>query len=297
MLANNDSLVLAGKPVAQAILDEVRSRILEIKGRPPCVVFIRVGNDPASVSYVKQKQEKAAWVGIKSILKVFELDSINEDLLLQEIQQLNQDTSVDGILVQAPLPPSMDFVKIASAIKPEKDVDGFGVINCGRLQQNLPCIVPCTPAGIIEMLRFYRISTSGKHVVIVNRSMIVGKPLAALLLKHSPQGNATVTICHSQTEDLRAITKIADVLVLACGKPAFFDRSFVKQGAIIIDVGISRIPADNERGYVLQGDADHQDLNGYVAGYTPVPGGVGPMTVAMLMKNTLDCYYLCHPKS
>ena len=137
----------------------------------------------------------------------------------------------------------------------------------------------------------------GKHVVIVNRSMIVGKPLTALLLKNIPQGNATVTICHSKTENLRAITRTADILVLACGKPAFFDRSFVKEGAVVIDVGISRIPASNGRGYILQGDADSQSLKDYVAGYTPVPGGVGPMTVAMLMKNTLDCYNLCHPHS
>ena len=294
MSANNDTQILSGKPVAQAVLEQVRSRVLTIKGRPPCVVFIRVGNDPASVSYVKQKQEKAAWVGIKSILEVFDETEIDEATLLDKIRKLNEDPFVDGILVQAPLPESMDFVKIASAIKPEKDVDGFGVVNCGCLRQNLPCIVPCTPAGIIELLKFYRISTVGKHVVIVNRSMIVGKPLAALLLKNAPEGNATVTICHSKTKDLRAVTREADILVLACGKPAFFDRSFVKNGAVVIDVGISRVPFKNEHGYVLQGDADVQSLKGYVAGYTPVPGGVGPMTVAMLMKNTLDCYNLCH---
>ena len=238
MSASNDSQILSGKPVAQAILEQVRSQVLALKGRPPCVVFIRVGNDPASVSYVKQKQEKATWVGIKSILKVFDANGIDEAGLLQEIQKLNQDSSVDGILVQAPLPNSMDFAKIASAIQPEKDVDGFGVINCGRLQQNLPCIVPCTPAGIIELLKFYHISTVGKHVVIVNRSMIVGQPLATLLLKNTPQGNATVTICHSKTEYLQAVTREADILILACGKPAFFDRSFVKEGAVVIDVGI-----------------------------------------------------------
>lgn len=285
---------MSGKPVAQAILEQVRLQVSAVKGRPPCVVFIRVGNDPASVSYVKQKQEKAAGVGIKSILKVFDVDKIDETTLLREIQQLNEDVTVDGILVQAPLPASMNFVKIASAIKPEKDVDGFGIVNCGRLQQDLPCITPCTPAGIIEILKFYHISPVGKHVVIVNRSMIVGKPLATLLLKNIPQGNATVTVCHSKTENLQAITRTADILVLACGKPAFFGRSFVKEGAVVIDVGISRVPAMNERGYVLQGDADHRSLEGHVAGYTPVPGGVGPMTVAMLMKNTLDCYNLCH---
>jgi len=286
--------VLSGNVVAEGILQSIKEEVSHIKGRPPCVVFIRVGNDGASVSYVRQKSDKAAFVGIKSVLKVFDGVTATEAQILEEVDRLNQDEEVDGILVQAPLPRSMDFTKIVDSIKPEKDVDGFGSINCGRLQQNQSCLIPCTPAGIIEILKYYNIETSGKHVVIVNRSMIVGKPLSSLLLKYGPFGDATVTICHSHSANLSQITKLADVLVLACGKPHFFDRNFVKNGAVVIDVGITRVPADNERGYVLQGDAAVEDLRSHVSAITPVPGGVGPMTVAMLMKNTLQAYYLCH---
>ena len=190
----------------------------------------------------------------------------------------------------------MDFVKIVGRIDPRKDVDGFGAINCGYLQQNQRGLVPCTPAGIIEILKYYKIPVKGKHVVIVNRSLIVGKPLAALFLKNDSYGNATVTVCHSCSENLEKITQQADILVLACGRPHFFNRNFVKKGAVVIDVGITRVPANNERGYILQGDADIESLNNYISAITPVPGGVGPMTVAMLMKNTLDCYKLCHQR-
>lgn len=286
--------VLSGNVVAEGILQSIKEEVSHIKGRSPCVVFIRVGNDGASVSYVRQKSDKAAFVGIKSVLKVFDGVTATEAQILEEVDRLNQDEEVDGILVQAPLPRSMDFTKIVDSIKPEKDVDGFGSINCGRLQQNQSCLIPCTPAGIIEILKYYNIETSGKHVVIVNRSMIVGKPLSSLLLKYGPFGDATVTICHSHSANLSQITKLADILVLACGKPHFFDRNFVKNGAVVIDVGITRVPADNERGYVLQGDAAVEDLRSHVSAITPVPGGVGPMTVAMLMKNTLQAYYLCH---
>lgn len=286
--------LLSGEVVAQSILQRVKDEVATIQGRPPCVVFIRVGNDGASVSYVNKKAQKAEFVGIKSIVKLFEEAITTEDELIQEIDRLNKDDSVDGILVQAPLPKSMDFVKIVGRIDPKKDVDGFGAINCGYLQQNQNGIVPCTPAGIIEILKYYKIPVKGKHVVIVNRSLIVGKPLAALFLKNDAYGNATVTICHSCSENLAKITQQADILVLACGRPHFFSRNFVKKGAIVIDVGISRVTANNERGYVLQGDADIDSLREYVSAITPVPGGVGPMTVAMLMKNTLDCYKLCH---
>lgn len=286
--------LLSGEVVAQSILQRVKDEVATIQGRPPCVVFIRVGNDGASVSYVNKKAQKAEFVGIKSIVKLFDEATTTEDDLIQEIDRLNKDDSVDGVLVQAPLPKSMDFVKIVGRIDPKKDVDGFGAINCGYLQQNQNGIVPCTPAGIIEILKYYKIPVKGKHVVIVNRSLIVGKPLAALFLKNNAYGNATVTICHSCSENLAKITQQADILVLACGRPHFFSRDFVKKGAIVIDVGISRVTANNERGYVLQGDADIDSLREYVSAITPVPGGVGPMTVAMLMKNTLDCYKLCH---
>ena len=292
MLVN--SKLLSGEIVAQAVLQRVKDEVATIQGRPPCVVFIRVGNDGASVSYVNKKAQKAEFVGIRSIVKLFDEHTTTEDVLIQEIDRLNKDDSVDGILVQAPLPKSMDFVKVVGRIDPKKDVDGFGAINCGYLQQNQNGIVPCTPAGIIEMLKYYNIPVQGKHVVIVNRSLIVGKPLAALFLKNDTCGNATVTVCHSYSENLEKITQQADILVLACGRPHFFNQNFVKKGAVVIDVGITRVSANNERGYVLQGDADIDSLKDHVSAITPVPGGVGPMTVAMLMKNTLDCYKLCH---
>lgn len=292
----NPTKLLSGREVADKILQEVKHEVAQLKGRPPCVAFLRVGNDGASISYVRQKQTKAAFVGIKSILKVFDAATTTETQLLEEINCLNNDETVDGILVQAPVPASMDFVKICNTINPLKDVDGFGATNLGNLLQERPGLIPCTPAGIIELLKYYKLSSEGKQVVIVNRSLIVGKPLGALFLQRSAFGNATVTICHSQSQDLQTITKSADILILACGRPEFFDATYVKKGAIVIDVGITRVSANNERGYCLKGDAFFEKLLPVVSHITPVPGGVGPMTVAMLIKNTLKAYYLCHQK-
>lgn len=286
--------LLSGREVADKLLQEVKTEVAQLKSRPPCVAFLRVGNDSASVSYVQQKEVKAAFTGIKSLLKVFDAETTTETQLLQEIERLNQDNTIDGILVQAPVPHNMDFVKICNTIHPHKDVDGFGITNLGNLLQDRPGLVPCTPAGIIELLKYYQLPTEGKHVVIVNRSLIVGKPLSALFLQRSAFGNATVTICHSLSTNLQAITKSADVLILACGRTEFFDAAYVKEGTIVIDVGIVRVPSSNERGYVLKGDAHFESLLPIASHITPVPGGVGPMTVAMLMKNTLKAYYLCH---
>ena len=288
--------LLSGREVADKILKEVKEEVAQLRDRPPCVAFLRIGNDGASISYVQQKEAKAAFTGIKSFLKVFDAETTTETQLLEEIKRLNQDTTIDGILVQAPLPKSMDFVKICNTIHPYKDVDGFGTANLGSLLQDRPKLVPCTPAGIIELLKYYKLPTEGKHVVIVNRSLIVGKPLSALFLQHSAFGNATVTICHSQSHNLQAVTKSADILILACGRPEFFDATYVKKGAIVIDVGITRVPSANERGYLLKGDAHFEKLLPIASYITPVPGGIGPMTVAMLMKNTLKAYYLCHQK-
>ena len=294
MCARN-TRILFGKPVADAILASVKEEVSALKGRPPSVVFLRVGNDGASVSYVKQKAKCASEVGIRSETRVFD-EETTEERLLAEIIRLNKDPNVDGILVQLPLLKHIHTLNILRAINPKKDVDGFTDINGGHLWQGDGSLIPCTPAGIVELLKYYRITTEGKQVVIVNRSSIVGKPLAALLLRHSEFGNATVTICHSHTQNLSEITRQADILVLACGKPHAFGRDYVKESAVVIDVGISRVPADNERGYVIQGDADAEVLTGYVEAITPVPSGIGPLTVAMLMKNTLQAYYLCqHP--
>ena len=291
MCARN-TRILFGKPVADAILASVRKEVATLKGRPPSVVFLRVGDDGASVSYVKQKAKCASKVGIQSETRVLDAET-TEEQLLAEIIRLNEDPNVDGILVQLPLPKHINTLNILRAVDPKKDVDGFTDVNGGRLWQGDGSLIPCTPAGIVELLKYYRIATEGKQVVIVNRSSIVGKPLAALLLRHSEFGNATVTVCHSYTQNLPEITKQADILVLACGKPHAFGRDYVKEGAVVIDVGISRVPADNERGYMILGDADAEALEGYVSAITPVPGGIGPLTVAMLMKNTLQAYYLC----
>ena len=285
--------ILFGKPVAEQILRSVRERVATLKA-PPSVVFLRVGNDGASVSYVKQKAKCASEVGIRSETRILDVQT-TEEQLLAEIVHLNEDKTVHGILVQLPLPKHINATRVLRAIGAQKDVDGFTDINCGRLWQGDGSLLPCTPAGIIELLKYYHIQTEGKHVVIVNRSSIVGKPLAALLLRHSEFGNATVTLCHSYTQNLSEFTKQADILVLACGKPHQFGRDDVKEGSIVIDVGITRIPADNERGYVIRGDADAEALTGYVDALTPVPGGIGPLTVAMLMKNTLQAYLCQNP--
>ncbi len=291
MCARN-TRILFGKPVADAILASVKEEVSTLKGRPPSVVFLRVGSDGASVSYVKQKAKCASEVGIQGETRVFDAET-TEERLLAEIIRLNEEPNVDGILVQLPLPNHIHTLNILCAVNPRKDVDGFTDVNGGRLWQGDGSLIPCTPAGIIELLKYYHITTEGKQVVIVNRSSIVGKPLAALLLRHSEFGNATVTVCHSYTQNLSDITRQADILVLACGKPHHFGRDYVKEGAVVIDVGISRVPADNKRGYIIRGDADAETLEGYVSAITPVPGGIGPLTVAMLMKNTLQSYYLC----
>jgi methylenetetrahydrofolate dehydrogenase (NADP+)/methenyltetrahydrofolate cyclohydrolase len=285
--------LLQGRVVADVILNETKDKLQRMHfQRSPCVAFLRVGNDGASVSYVAQKEKMARTIGIKSILKVFDPTQITEDQLIGEIKNLNLDTSVDGILVQAPLPKTIDFVSVCNAIAPNKDVDGFGAENLGRLLQEKNGFTPCTPAGIVELLKFYNISPAGKHVVIVNRSLIVGKPLAALLTQHSLWGNATVTLCHSYSENLPQLTQQADILVLACGKPGHFDAHFVKPEAILIDVGITRVSDDSQRGYSLQGDANFEAVLPIVQAITPVPGGVGPLTVALLMRNTLKAFKL-----
>ena len=291
MCARNTQ-ILFGAPVAEAILRSVREAVATLKGRPPSVVFLRVGNDGASVTYVKQKAKKASETGIQSETHVFD-ERTTEEQLLAEIARLNKDPAVDGILVQLPLPNHINPVRILRAIAPQKDVDGFTDVNCGRLWQGNGLLLPCTPSGITELLKYYHITTEGKHAVIVNRSSIVGKPLAALLLRSSDIGNATVTVCHSHTHNLANITQQADILILACGKPHRFGRDYVKEGSVVVDVGITRVPTNNEHGYVVCGDADVETLTGYADALTPVPGGVGPLTVAMLMKNTLQAYYLC----
>lgn len=285
------ALKLEGKPLASAILEEIRQDLAGHPGPPPCVAFVRVGEDPASVYYVGSKQKKAASVGIESRLLTFP-DSISETALLKEIETLNQDTSVHGVLVQAPLPAHMDERTVFNAVAPEKDVDGFSTTNLGRLVQEDPsAFVACTPAGILEMIRRHEIQTDGRHVVVLGRSLIVGKPAALLFMRKAAFANATVTVCHSRTRNLADITRQADILIAAIGRPGFVRADMVREGATVIDVGINRVEApETPKGYRIVGDVDTEAVATRCAAITPVPGGVGLMTVAMLLHNTCKAW-------
>jgi methylenetetrahydrofolate dehydrogenase (NADP+)/methenyltetrahydrofolate cyclohydrolase len=278
------ALLLDGKKVAQSVLEALTQQIkvLDSEGkRKPQLVVIQVGSDPASSVYVRKKKETAEAVGMLS--QIIHLPSdVTQSSLLNQIQQLNDDENVDGILVQLPLPKHIDEMAVLESIRPDKDVDGFHPFNVGRLASGLtPYALPCTPAGVMSILRFYEIPLAGKHAVIVGRSNIVGKPMAQLLLR----ANATVTMCHSQTHDLAHHLKQADLVVLAVGKPQQFTGDFFKAGAVVVDVGINRLDSGK-----LVGDAHFSSVNEVASYITPVPGGVGPMTIATLLENTVALY-------
>jgi methylenetetrahydrofolate dehydrogenase (NADP+)/methenyltetrahydrofolate cyclohydrolase len=283
--------LIDGNAVASDLLEELEKTVEAFENQKPCVAFVRVGEDPASVSYVRKKEKTAAKVGIESRLLVFP-ESISEDQLLKEISQLNDDSSVHGILVQSPLPSHMDERKIFNHVSPDKDVDGFNATNLGLLcQEQKSAFISCTPAGIVELLKRTKVDTTGKHVVVLGRSLIVGKPVGLLLLQKGMPGNATVTYCHSRTPNLPKHTLQADILIAAIGKPHFVDKSMVKEGAIVIDVGINRVSdVTRKSGSRLVGDVDFEKVAPLTSFITPVPGGVGPMTVAMLMKNTVKAF-------
>lgn len=269
--------IIDGKLISSQIKDEVKERVaaLSAKGREVTLAVILVGEDPASQVYVNNKKKACEYCGINS--ESFELpETTSEGELLSLIDKLNKDVDVDGILVQLPLPKEIDEDKVIMAIDPAKDVDGFHISNVGSLCVGRKGLVSCTPAGIIELLKRYNITIEGKECVVIGRSNIVGKPMALLLLRE----NGTVTVCHSRTKNLKDVTKRADILVVAIGKPKFIDASFVKDGAVVIDVGIHR----NEEGK-LCGDVDFDSVKDKTSAITPVPGGVGPMTIAMLMNN------------
>lgn len=290
--------LLDGKKLSQEILGELKEQLSGIEGPRPCVTFIRVGEDPASVYYVNSKQKKAALVGIESRLKTFP-ESISQAELLEEIRALNADDAVHGILVQAPLPGHMDEKTVFNTVAAEKDVDGFSTVNLGRLVQEDPdAFVACTPAGIGEMVRRYNIQTEGKHVVVLGRSLIVGKPAALLFMRKAPFANATVTVCHSRTSNLAEITRQADILIAAIGRAEFVKEDMVKPGAVVIDVGINRVEdPTSAKGYRIAGDVDFKAVSPKCAAISPVPGGVGLMTVALLMKNTVKAWELARDKS
>ena len=274
--------LIDGKKVSADIKDQVAAETAQLQqqtGKVPGLAVVLVGEDPASAVYVRNKNKTCEKMGFRSFSHTLPADTRQEELL-KLIGELNANPEVNGILVQLPLPKHIDEQKILRAIDPAKDVDGFHPVNVGYLTSGAEALAPCTPAGIIEMLDFYQIDIEGKHAVILGRSNIVGKPMASLLLKR----NATVTICHSRTRDLPAMARSADILVAAIGKARFVTEDMVSEGAVVIDVGINRVDGK------LVGDVDFDKVAEKAAFITPVPGGVGPMTIAMLMKNTLQAF-------
>ncbi|MCI5641969.1 MAG: bifunctional methylenetetrahydrofolate dehydrogenase/methenyltetrahydrofolate cyclohydrolase FolD [Chlamydia suis] len=282
-------MLLKGAPAANCILATIKDQIQSHSGAPGLAVVL-VGNNPASEIYVSMKVKRATDLGMVSRSYRKPSDATLSDILAL-IHQLNCDEDIHGILVQLPLPKHLDTQAILSAISPDKDVDGLHPTNVGKLLLGeTDGFVPCTPAGIVELLKYYEISLYGKHVVILGRSNIVGKPLAALLMQKHADTNASVTVLHSQSEHISEITKTADILVSAIGVPLFVTREMISEKTIVIDVGTSRIPAANPKGYSLAGDVDFNNVAPVCQAITPVPGGVGPMTVALLMRNTWESF-------
>jgi len=297
--------ILSGKEIAESIQREVAEEVESLKkdhGINPCLVVVRVGEDPASAVYVGNKVKTSQELGIISEHKHLAAD-VSQEELLRTVKELNERDDVDGILVQLPLPKGLDEKEILETIDAEKDVDGFHPINVGKLSQGQKALVPCTPAGVIEILKRFDIPMRGKHAVVVGRSNIVGKPMAQLLL----QEDATVTICHSRTENIAEITKQADILVAAVGRANFIRAEHIKDGATVIDVGINnfsdkdtasemfdeteiakRLNTIEKRGFTIVGDVNPKDAHAKAGNFTPVPGGVGLLTIAMLMKNTVE---------
>lgn len=282
--------LIDGKATAAEIKKEIAaevSRMVAEGRRRPHLAAILVGNDGGSEAYVASKVRACEECGFQSTLLRFDTD-VTEDELLAAVRRLNEDSSVDGFIVQLPLPKHIDEIKVTEAISPEKDVDGFHPVNVGRMSIGIPSFLPATPAGIMELLRRYGIDTSGKHCVIIGRSNIVGKPMAALMMQKSAPGNCTVTVVHSATRDLAGHTRRADILIAAMGKPGFVKADMVKDGAVVIDVGTTRVPdASRKSGYRICGDVDFENVAPKCAWITPVPGGVGPMTIVSLLQNTL----------
>jgi methylenetetrahydrofolate dehydrogenase (NADP+)/methenyltetrahydrofolate cyclohydrolase len=280
--------LIDGNAIAAALIAELKTTVAALPGRAPCLALVRVGEDPASVSYVRKKEKTAAEIGVTSRI-ILPPITITQRELETLIDDLNADPTVDGILVQSPLPKHLDELAIFRRVAPSKDVDGFHTLNLGKVAQEDPTgFVACTPAGIMELLARSGVDLAGQHVVVLGRSLIVGKPVALLALQKKAGANATVTICHSGTRDLPAITRQADVLIAAIGRAEFVTADMVKPGAVVIDVGINRVADPTKKtGYRLTGDVHFPSVSPLCSRITPVPGGVGPMTVAMLMHNTI----------
>jgi methylenetetrahydrofolate dehydrogenase (NADP+)/methenyltetrahydrofolate cyclohydrolase len=282
--------LINGKEVSEKIQSEIAAEVEELvkagKKRPHLAAVL-VGDDPASQTYVSSKIKACEKVGFKSSLVRYGAD-VSEQVLLQKIEELNNDDDLDGYIVQLPLPRHINEQKVIEAVKPSKDVDGFHPINVGRLVLNLPTYISATPYGIVHLLEHYKIETQGKHCVVIGRSNIVGTPMSILMAKNTPLANCTVTLCHSKTRDLKEHTLQADIIIAAIGRPNFVTADMVKQGAVVIDVGINRIASsETKSGFKLVGDVKFDEVAPKCSYITPVPGGVGPMTIASLLKNTL----------
>jgi methylenetetrahydrofolate dehydrogenase (NADP+)/methenyltetrahydrofolate cyclohydrolase len=286
-------LVLDGKLVSAAVKQDLKAeteKLISAGNRPPHLAAILVGSNGASETYVASKVKNCEEIGFISTLVRFEAD-IDEATVLAKIAELNNDPSVDGILVQLPLPKQIKEQKVIESIDPSKDVDGFHPSSAGKLMQGLPSFIPATPYGIMMMLEFFHLETKGKHAVVIGRSNIVGRPMSILLSSNIPNGNCTVTICHSHTPNLKEICLQADILVAALGRPEFVKADMIKPGAVVIDVGITRVTdATAKKGFRIKGDVAYEEVAPLTSAITPVPGGVGLMTIAGLLKNTLQAY-------
>lgn len=282
--------ILDGKKTAQDLKNEIQAEVAQMKAqgkREPHLAAVLVGNDGASLTYVGSKVRSCEQVGFQSTLVRLE-DSISEEALLEEINKLNTDSSIDGYIVQLPLPKHINEERILMAIDPIKDVDGFHPSNFGKMALEMQAFIPATPFGIVELLKRYQIDTQGKECVVIGRSHIVGRPISILLSQKGEVGNATVTLTHSRSKNIEQITRKADIIISALGIPEFLKEDMVKDGAIVIDVGITRVPDETHpKGYRIKGDVDFENVAPKTSFITPVPGGVGPMTIAMLLKNTL----------
>jgi methylenetetrahydrofolate dehydrogenase (NADP+)/methenyltetrahydrofolate cyclohydrolase len=288
--------LIDGKVVSTSIFDEVKARVAELakEGRRPGLALILVGDDPGSQVYVNMKHKRCEETGILSVIERMPAD-VSQEELLAKVHEFNEDDRFHGLLVQSPLPAGLDEDEVVRAIDPAKDVDGFHPVSVGLLALNQPRFVACTPKGIVELLDRYDVDPSGKHAVVVGRSHIVGTPMTLLMMRKAKGGNATVTVCHSRTANLAEHTKRADILIAAIGRPEFISGDMVKDGAVVIDVGMNRVEdASRKRGYRLTGDVDFETVAPRASLITPVPGGVGPMTVAMLLSNTVMAEELIH---
>lgn len=283
--------LLSGKVVANAIKEDIKQQVEEMMSsgiKRPCLAAIIVGNDGASLTYVGHKEKACAELGIESVLYTFN-DDITQADLVAKIKEINENDKIDGLIVQLPLPKHIDELRVIRAIDPVKDVDGFHLENVGRMMLGFDSYLPATPAGIIELLKYYKIETSGKNCVVLGRSNIVGRPIANMLSAKKYPGDCTVTICHSRTPNIEEFTRRADIIIVAIGSPEFLTADMVKDGVVIVDVGVHRVPdATMVKGYRIVGDVKFDEVAPRCSYITPVPGGVGVMTIVSLMKNTLQ---------